>query len=431
MKKPMRILSSSFLSVFLMSATVSISPAIHAAAPALSDSTEITAVTKEKSAIVTFGDRILESKIQTILGKVNEKITQDDLLKLTTLSAGYKITSIKGLEFATNLEDIHLPNSYISDISPLSGLKKLKMISLPDNNIIDISPLKGLTNLTNLNLERNMIKDLTPLAGLTSLTRLALNENNISDISPLHALTNLEFLNVNDNYIEKLGDLVDLHKLYGLELHNNLVTDVSPLASIRSLKSINIGYNQVTDISPLKELDLNAIQINNTDISDLSVLRNMPSFNYLYWKDNPLTEQSLSFLEELKKREGADVYNYPHYASPKVFLNGQVQSLGTQPRLDLFNGVTMMPLRELFEMFGAAVHWDNATRTVTATSGENKIVIPLGSKIAQINNRKVEMETASVLFKEHTMIPLRFVTEAFGYDIQWNAKKRWIIIETD
>ena len=100
---------------------------------------------------------------ESILGKPRSLKDTPDFKFM--VSRGIK--SIKGLEYAVNLEQIKLNENEIADISPLRNLKKLKYIELQRNRIVDVSPLAGLTELRYLKLYNNLIEDVTPLAGLT------------------------------------------------------------------------------------------------------------------------------------------------------------------------------------------------------------------------------------------------------------------------
>ena len=80
---------------------------------------------------------------ESILGKPRSLKDTPDFKFM--VSRGIK--SIKGLEYAVNLEQIKLNENEIADISPLRNLKKLKYIELQRNRIVDVSPLAGLTEL--------------------------------------------------------------------------------------------------------------------------------------------------------------------------------------------------------------------------------------------------------------------------------------------
>lgn len=113
-------------------------------------------------------------------------ITQDDMALVTSLSVsgggsfpdtyidGKAPFSLKGLEYAVNLQRIHFSAAQntstmifgdVVDISPLAGLQKLEYVDLSGNRISDITPLAGLTNIKELALAYNSITDFSVLAG--------------------------------------------------------------------------------------------------------------------------------------------------------------------------------------------------------------------------------------------------------------------------
>ena len=110
--------------------------------------------------------------------------------------------------------------------------------------------LKGIeyaTNLEKLKVNENEISDLTPLKDLKNLKYLELQRNRIVDVSPLANLKNLEFLKLYNNLIENVEPLKDLTNLTGLDLHNNV--------KVKKEGEKRINYDGITDISSLKKLD--------------------------------------------------------------------------------------------------------------------------------------------------------------------------------
>ena len=111
-----------------------------------------------------------------------------DMPGLRVLSVEYDIKSLRGLEYAINLEFLHIGRSEVSDLTPLAGLKNLTGLKLFANRITDITPLAGLINLEVLELQDNQIEDISPLAGLVNLKELNLGENPITDFTPIYGL---------------------------------------------------------------------------------------------------------------------------------------------------------------------------------------------------------------------------------------------------
>ena len=163
-------------------------------------------------------DRNLRAAIASALGiPRNARIRRTDVATLTRLSARRaSISDLTGLEWATNLKTLLLPNNSISDLSPLKGLIHLSWLDLGGNRISDTSPLAGLTELRLFFAGGNRIANLTPLAGLTNLTYVILNSNSVSDLSPLVANTELgreDAVQVKNNPLSYRTILTDIPKL--------------------------------------------------------------------------------------------------------------------------------------------------------------------------------------------------------------------------
>lgn len=210
--------------------------------------------------VVNFDDVMLEEAIKESLLVENRDIRESDMVKLVHLELAEKgITSLKGLEAATNLQYLSAPVNAISDFSPLAGLTKLVDLDVSENGITDLEPLSKLVNLTSLYLNGNMIEDLTPLKDLKNLTALSLMNNGLEDITPLKYLT----------------------KLMYLDLDFNSVVDITSLASLSELETVWLSENQVKNILPLKYLSklvYVSLDKNPLDLSEGSVARQVLSY---------------------------------------------------------------------------------------------------------------------------------------------------------
>ena len=138
-------------------------------------------------------------------------LTQLDMKRLTGLNAeDRQITSLIGLEYATNLTAVLLERNPISDVSPLANLVQLRVLNMAGCQISDIRPLVNLTRLESLRFPHNQIEDITPLANLTTLTDVWLIGNYIKDIRPLEKLTLLKELRIQNNAIMDYSPLAAL-----------------------------------------------------------------------------------------------------------------------------------------------------------------------------------------------------------------------------
>ena len=71
-----------------------------------------------------------------------------------------------------------------------------------------------------------------------------------------------------------------------------------------------------------------------------------------------------------------------------VILNGEyvdfTDELGNVVEPQLINDRTMVPMRKIFEVFGANVQWDGETETVTAVTEEKTLKLQINNPVAKV-----------------------------------------------
>ncbi|MGQ7890606.1 leucine-rich repeat domain-containing protein [Paenibacillus sp. WC2504] len=169
-------------------------------------------------------DPNLEVAIRDVLQKYSGDITVEDLEKLDTLyqtRKDIKVSSLKGLEYATNLYSLYFANNNISDVSPIANLPKLAKLALGSNKIKDISSLGALPSLTDLSVNHNDIEDVSVLSRSPKLQLLSINHNKIKDISKLGNLKDITFLNIEENQISDISSISSYKSLDRLMANDN------------------------------------------------------------------------------------------------------------------------------------------------------------------------------------------------------------------
>ncbi|MEQ8200632.1 MAG: copper amine oxidase N-terminal domain-containing protein [Syntrophomonadaceae bacterium] len=116
------------------------------------------------------------------------------------------------------------------------------------------------------------------------------------------------------------------------------------------------------------------------------------------------------------------------YTYPSIILDGQQLSIAV-PAIDE-HGRTLVPVRAFFEALGAAVSWDEGTQTVTIKKDDKEIKLTIGQTTAKINGTAVDLDTPPQVVDGRILVPLRFVTEAIGASVAWNAETQVINIQT-
>ncbi|MBQ7040108.1 MAG: hypothetical protein IJN39_06025, partial [Clostridia bacterium] len=94
----------------------------------------------------------------------------------------------------------------------------------------------------------------------------------------------------------------------------------------------------------------------------------------------------------------------------------------------IMNGRTMVPFRAIFEALGCTVSWDAETRTATGIRNGRKIQLTIGDKTARIGDQPQTLDQEAVIENSRTLVPLRFVSEALGAEVQWLADSRVVVI---
>ena len=127
---------------------------------------------------VTIVDRNLEKALRDALGIQKRALTQTDLEKIKTLDASsYGITNLAGLEYAVNVQTLHLYDNKISNLTPLAALTSLRILDLDANRMKDLTPLAGLDKLEDLWVQENQLVSIKPLLGLKNLDVVYLVNN--------------------------------------------------------------------------------------------------------------------------------------------------------------------------------------------------------------------------------------------------------------
>lgn len=108
--------------------------------------------------------------------------------------------------------------------------------------------------------------------------------------------------------------------------------------------------------------------------------------------------------------------------STRVRVNGRMLTTNVAPIQ--MNGRTLVPMRAIFEALGATVQYNAATRGIMAMRGTTNIGLSIGSRTATVNNQTVMLEQSPLVMRRATLVPLRFVSEALGARVNWNARTR-------
>jgi len=110
-----------------------------------------------------------------------------------------------------------------------------------------------------------------------------------------------------------------------------------------------------------------------------------------------------------------------------VVINGTRVNVGSVSPINE-GGRVLVPLRGVLEALGATVGFNNSTSTVTAQRGTTDIQLRLGSRQAYVDGQLRTLDVPARTIDGRTVVPLRFMSEALGAQVQWNASQNAVYI---
>ena len=267
------------------------------------------------------------------------------------------ISSLEGLQYATNLFWIDAYKNNISDISPLATLD-LFIINLGYNNIsgtIDFAQFNW-AGADNITLSHNGIESILNATALASVAFLDLSYNKLSDITELVGFSSLETLLINNNrfslnpsdddygyfaqiesenaglanfvYVPQMAgditedfilDITDTNLLNALiangvdltgdgkisawelgnvytklDLSNRGISDISALSYAINTPEIDLSANEVTSVSALAGLaQLTKLNISDNNINSISSLSALTALKVFNASGNKIEDISV------------------------------------------------------------------------------------------------------------------------------------------
>lgn len=105
--------------------------------------------------------------------------------------------------------------------------------------------------------------------------------------------------------------------------------------------------------------------------------------------------------------------------TPTVTLDGTKMTFDVPPIIE--KGRILVPMAAIFRSMGATVDWNQATQTVTAVRGDTRVILPINSTAPTVNGAVWKLDVPARIVGNRTLAPLRFVGEALGGTVVWDA----------
>lgn len=105
---------------------------------------------------------------------------------------------------------------------------------------------------------------------------------------------------------------------------------------------------------------------------------------------------------------------------------------GTETAIDaapvIISDRTLLPVSAIIEAVGGNVHWENETQNAVLTYNNDVIILTIDSTTAFVNETEKTLDVAPAIINERTMLPIRFIAENFGFDVEWDGENQTVTI---
>ena len=117
--------------------------------------------------------------------------------------------------------------------------------------------------------------------------------------------------------------------------------------------------------------------------------------------------------------------------NPIMTVNGAEREIdpgrGTVPVL-VNDARTLLPVRTVVEEMGGTVEWEDAANTAVLTYKNDVIRLTIDSTTAYLNDVAQTLDVAPALINDRTMLPIRFISESFKFDVEWDDETQTVTV---
>lgn len=100
------------------------------------------------------------------------------------------------------------------------------------------------------------------------------------------------------------------------------------------------------------------------------------------------------------------------------------------PVMDNTAGRVLVPFRKIAEELGYQVTWIAASQEVEFKTSEITAKLKIGSDQAVVNGVAIKLDTNPVIINGRTVVPIRFLAEAFACGVDWSGTLKTVYIDT-
>ena len=187
---------------------------------------------------------------------------------------------------------------------------------------------------------------------------------------------------------------------------------------------VAVGYNQVGQLNVSEWSDIVAISAGVAQTVGLRADGTVVST----WSPYSAVTTGVRLPTQAATAEVATEPAAPTNNDIAVTVNGQPINFPGGQEPVIIDGRTLVPVRGVFEAMGFDVDWNRTTRQAILTRAGDEIVITIDSTTFTTNGTSYTLDVPAQIIGGRTLVPIRYVLESVGYDLNWQSATRTVVI---
>ena len=137
------------------------------------------------------------------------------------------------------------------------------------------------------------------------------------------------------------------------------------------------------------------------------------------------TDKTIVFRERYLYFVAMEILFMPE-AEPRPSPDGEPLSFDVPPLIE--DNRVLVPLRAIAEAMGATVQWDDVQQVITVARGNRLVGVSVGGLRAIVDGEPVYLDVPPRILHDRTLVPVRFIAQAFGAIVGWDEQTRTVTI---
>jgi hypothetical protein len=189
------------------------------------------------------------------------------------------------------------------------------------------------------------------------------------------------------------------------------------------------------------ELQLEAAEVSGDTVLVESLKTQIAELKETFWEQKELMKLKIREMQQVMREKytqeewdalmenAEELEGFPGITvlpAENILMPGKNLKFDVPPVIK--DGRILIPIRAISTALGADVDWDNGTKTATIVYGETTIVFVIAldaesnENIVTVDGEPVELDVEAEVMEGRIVVPLRFIVENMGLEIEWDQE---------